>query len=283
MTSRPITGRSALIPTAILLAALLAVPAAALDLNGFLPQEGHGALALSYTSESYDHFWAGRTKVFNPGVGEVSTDTVSAWFTWGLSPDLAVVANAAYVDVDTDGLAGFEDSGFQDLAVLLEYRFASIAAGHARHDFLVAGGLRTPLSDYVANAPVSLGDGSTDALFRLVYHLEVGSFYFAQQVGFDRRGEDVPNGVPLFTEAGWTQGRLTFSGFYSRYLANGGTDIGDPGFTFPSNQEEFERIGAKVYGRVTDTVGLSLQGFTTLDGRNSGDSSGVSVGINFGF
>ncbi|MDY7094613.1 MAG: hypothetical protein SX243_16705 [Acidobacteriota bacterium] len=273
----------ALVFLALCLIVGLAPATSALDLNGFLPAPGEGTVALSYTTESYDEFWRGETKVSNPNVGEVSTDSFSLWATWGLAENLALVGTAAYVDVDSDGLAGFEDNGFQDISALLEYRFASFSQGSARHDFLVAGGIRTPLSSYEGNAPISLGDASTDVLIRLVYHGEVGGLYFSQQLGYDLRGDDVPDGFPLFTEVGYSFGRVTVNGFYSRYLSDDGTDIGEAGFTFPSNEEESERLGAKIYARVTPDLGLFVQGFTTLDGRNTGDASGVSVGGAFSF
>ena len=65
--------------------------------------------------------------------------------------------------------------------------------------------------------------------------------------------------------------------------SDGGTDIGDPGFTFPSNQEEYDRLGGKVYVRINDRFGLSFSGFSTLDGRNTGDSTGASLGFNYRF
>jgi hypothetical protein len=68
--------------------------------------------------------------------------------------------------------------------------------------------------------------------------------------------------------------------FYSSLRAEDGTDIMDPGFTFPSNEEEYDRIGGRVYGRITDHFGVSGAYFTNLDGRNTGDASGVSIGIN---
>ncbi len=110
--------------------------------------------------------------------------------------------------------------------------------------------------------------------------LDLNGFpYASQQVGFDSRGDDVPDSFPLYTEAGYTFGRVTGSLFYSRLIADGGTDIGDPGFTFPSNQEEYSRAGGKVYVRVGPRVGASASAFTTLDGRNTGDTTGGSLGL----
>lgn len=261
------------------LAGFLPSSAGALDINGFLPAQGGGDLAFSFTSEGYDEFWVGETKVSDPGVGEVDITSLSVWFQWGFTDDFALVGNAAYVDADSDGLGGFEDSGAQDLSLLLKYRFFSSGA----HSFVGAVGVRTPISDYEANLPVDLGDGTTDALLRLVYLFQHEAFYFSQQVGYDSRGEDAPDGIPLYTELGFTTGVLTWSGFYSQLIADDGTDIGDPGFTFPSNQDEYTRVGAKLYARLGDRWGLSVLGFTTLDGRNSGEIQGFSIGTNVRF
>lgn len=274
-------GRRAPAAPFVLLAASLLTPAAsALDLNGFLPAAGEGAAALSYSAESYDEFWRGDAKVPTPPpLGEVETTTASLWLRWGFTDRLAVVANVPYVEVEGDGTMGFEDDGVGDVEALLLFSALDRSSGTARHRLIAGVGGRTPASNYVADAPVSLGDGSTDLLVRVVYQLELASFYLSQQAGFDSRGDDVPDTFPLYTEAGYTWGRLTGSLFYSRLLADGGTDIGDPGFTFPSNEEEYSRAGGKVYVRFGERVGVAASAFTTLDGRNTGDATGGALGF----
>ena len=255
-----------------------ASPSLALDLNGFQPEAGRGDVALSYTFESYDEFWAGETKVSDPGVGEVETTSFTLWAQWGFTDDLAVVVNLPYVDADSDGLAGFGESDLQDLSALLRYRLVDVRGGTTRHSLVGAAGGRIPASGYVDNRPVDVGDGSNDVLVRLVYQFENGPFYFSQQVGYDLRGGDSPDGYPLYTELGYTFGRVTATGYYQNYIADGGSDIGDPGFTFTGNKDETTRVGGKLYARVSDRFGLSGLYFTTLDGRNSGEASGFSVG-----
>lgn len=269
--------------TALLLAAFT-LPAVASDLNGFMPQAGEATFALSYTVEGYDEFYMGDNLVSAPaGLGEVETMSLTAWFRYGITDDFAVSINAPYVDTEGDGLAGFEDSGLGDVTVLGYLRLAEWGGdGAARHSLTGAGGMRFE-TGYEGNAPVSLGDASNDMLFRIVYQVEAGNLYFSQQIGYDWRGGEVPNVLPLHTELGYTFGRTTVNAFYTNYNSDGGTDIGDPGFTFPSNQEDFERAGAKVYFRLGDTLGLTASAYTTLDGRNTGDSTGLSVGGVVGF
>ena len=277
MFARPLSwGRlCASAAAAVLAAAPSFGPSSALDVNGFLPAAGTGDVALSFTDEGYDEFWVGTTKVSDPGVGDVEIQSLSLWGRWGFTDRFAIVANLPYVDADSDGLGGFSDSGIQDLSALGLFRFVESGP----HSLVGGAGFRTALGDYEPNLPVDLGDGTDDALLRLVYQFNNGPFYISQQVGYDLRGGDAPDGFPFYTESGYTFGRVTVSGWYQHYEADGGTDIGDPGFTFPSNREEFQRLGAKVYARASNRWGFSVAGFTTLDGRNTGDTSGLSVGV----
>jgi hypothetical protein len=249
------------------------------DLNGFMRQKGKGDVALSYTAEHYDRFWAGTTEVHvdDAGLGRIRTRSLSIWLAYGFTDRFTLVADLPYVRAES-ATAPFEEKDLQDLTVLGLYRFGS-KGGRWRSDFIGAAGVRTRVSDYEANSPVDVGDGTTDALFRFVYQLTGPRFYVSQQIGFDRRNEDAPDGWPLYTETGWLAGPVTVSGFYSRLEARGGTDIGMSGFTFPSNQEEYRRVGAKVYGRVGKGIGLSAMYFTTLGGRNTGDTRGLSGGV----
>lgn len=263
----------------------LSSPALAADINGFLREKGHGDVAVSYTTESYDEFWMGETKVTTDAAGlgkDVKTRTEAVWLAYGVTDRLTFVANLPYVKAEGDVSAGLEQEGLQDLTFLGKYRLASFGS-KAKNTFVGGLGLRTIASNYEANLPVDIGDGTSDWLFRLVYQLEYRGFYVSQQVGFDLRGGDAPDGYPLFTEVGFTWGPVTYTGFYSRLTTQGGTDIGDPGFTFPSNKEEYERGGAKVFGRINDHLGLTAAAYKTFSGRNTGDSSGFSGGIDVRF
>lgn len=262
---------------------LLALPVAASDLDGFQPPAGKGDFALSLSLDSYDHFFVGSNRVESPAaLGEIDNTSWSLWWRHGLTDRLAVVASLPYVETEGDGTANFDESDPQDLAALLQYQVLSREA-RGRHSVVVGGGIRTPVANYSANLPVSVGDGTTDALLRVVYLYQWGRSYVSQQLGYDIRGEDAPDGFPLTTTVARMFGPATVSVMYQRYIADGGTDIGDPGFTFPSNKEQFERLWAKVYTRINDSLGLSAAAFTTLDGRNTGDSRGLSLGMVYSY
>ena len=267
-------------------ALLLCLPCSATlasEIDGFLPRAGQGTIAITYNQESYDEFWVGKTKVSEPMLGEIENTSTSLWLTYGWTDNLALVLSAAQVSSEADGPANLDESGLQDLAVLIKWRFWQSWQNEVHHGLVLGAGVRTPLDDYLANGPVSIGDETTDALLRLTYQLQKGRFYFSQQVGLDLRGGDAPDGFPLLTQAGWNFGKLTLSGAYYRYLADGGTDIGEAGFTFPSNQDETERLSAKLILQVNENWGVQAGAFQTLDGRNSGDAEGLFGGLIFSF
>jgi hypothetical protein len=235
-------------------------------------------VAVSFTGESYDSFWMGTQKVSDPGLGRVRTNSTAVFIQHGLTDRVTLQANLPYVNVRGDGLAGFAESGLQDISALLKVRL--VAGGSSTRSSLVLGaGMRTIASNYEANKPVDIGDGTADGLLRLVYLLQSGRFYWSQQAGFDVRGGEAPDGFPLYTELGLSLGSTTVSLLYSGYFAKGGTDIGDPGFTFPSNKDEFQRVGAKAFLRFSPNWGGVAHVFTTLAGRNAGDATGFGAGI----
>lgn len=252
--------------------------AGATDITGFLAPSGHGAVALGFTAESYDSFWVGTRKVSDPGLGRVRTNSTTVFVQHGLTERVTLQANLPYVNTRGDGLAGFSESGLQDLSALVKVRLAA-GGTRVRSSLVLGAGLRTIASNYEANKPVDIGDGTADALLRVVHLLQSGRFYWSQQIGFDVRGGEAPNGFPVYTELGYGFGRTSFALLYSGALASGGTDIGDPGFTFPSNKDEFHRVGVKLFTRLSPSWGVVGHAFTTVAGRNSGDSTGFGAGL----
>lgn len=261
-------------------------PSLAQGLNGFMPGAGRATIALSHTFESYENYWVGSRKIADPSLGQIETGDVSLWVDVGLCDDVALTANLAYVDVASDGPAPLAANGLQDRTFLLRYRFLSIdpAGAWLHHAFVAAAGYRAPAAAYEPNRIVALGDGTRDALFRIVYQIQAdvaGAPYLATEFGYDLRGEESPDNMELFGELGATYRRASLSVHASRSWADGGLDIGDPGFTFPGLKAETLRVGAKIYYRVTPALGIAVSGFVTPDGRNVGEATGTSTALVF--
>jgi hypothetical protein len=266
----------ALLPLALLFAS---GPAEA-QLNGFLPAAGRATVAISHTFESYENYWMGSTKVTDPSLGHIKTGSVALWIAMGLCERVALVANMAYVDAASDGLAPLAAQGLQDGTLLLRYRFLSLGQERLRHAFVAGAGYRAPLALYEPNRIVAIGDQTNDALFRLTYQIEtdlLDGAYLATELGYDLRNEDAPDGTSLSGEIGVTMGRISPSVVVCRTWADGGFDLGEPGFSFQGVGGESLRISGKAYARISPAFGFALSGFVTPDGRNVGEASGVST------
>ena len=276
--------RSKIVPALILFIPWVFASSAARaqGLNGFLPGAHRATIAVSHTLESYDEYWMGSTKVSDATLGEIETGSVSLYVDVGLLEDLAVTANFAYVDVASNGSAPLVDRGLQDRTFLLRYRFLSLAHSQFQHSFVAGAGLRAPMAPYEPNRVVALGDETQDALFRFVYQIQadvLDGAFLASEFGYDAREDDTPDGMSLFGELGVTIGRASPSLTICRTWADGGFDIGDPGFTFPGLGAESLRVGGKLYFRVSDSFGLAVSGFATPDGRNVGQAMGTSTAL----
>jgi hypothetical protein len=258
-------------------------PAAhAQGLNGFLPGKDNATIAVSHTFESYDKYWVGTELITDPTLGEIETGSFSLYADVGLLEDLAINANFAYVDVASTGPAPLSDTGLQDRTFLLRYRFLKLGGYGLEHVFVAGAGLRAPMAPYEPNAVVALGDETHDALFRMIYQLQFGVLdggYVSGEFGYDIREDETPDQTSVYGEAGVTIGRFSPSFAIYRNWADGGFDIGDPGFRFPELDAETFRIGGKLYYRVSSSFGIAVSGFTTPDGQNVGQANGISTGL----
>lgn len=275
----------AVAPAALAFSALLAPPgspALAQGLNGFMPGAGHANFAVSHTLESYDAYWVGDRLIGDPALGRVETGSLSLWFDLGFTEDFALTGSLAYVDVSSEAMPVRTANGLQDRTLLARYRFASLENAGWHHRFVAAAGVRAPASPYERNATVALGDGTHDGLFRLVYHVQADflwNAYLATELGYDLREADSPHGMSVHGELGAGSGPLWLAGTLTRTWADGGSDIGDTGFTYPGLGGETLRVGAKVFVRASSTLGFAAAGFATLDGRNTGEALGTSTSL----
>ncbi len=228
--------RAILVPLVLFASSIAPGHVHAQGLNGFLPSPGHATVALSHTFESYDEYWEGGVLISDPTLGKVETGTMSLWIDIGLLENLALAANLAYVGSASDGPTPQREEGLQDRTFHLRYRFLSLEGDSFNHRFLASAGYRAPLAPYDPNRFVSIGDNTNDALFRLIYQLEMPNLlgaYLSTEFGYDIRNELAPDGMSFYGELGATYGKTTAGIGVLRTLADGGDDLGQPTFSFP--------------------------------------------------
>ena len=271
-----------LVSTVAAAVVVAATSASAQGDNGFLRGAGKTDVALTYTSESYDHFWVGNQRVKDPGVGEITRESLSLYVAHGLTDDMDVVMAAAYVDAENDGFGAFDDERqLQDLSLGVKWRAGGSDLLGGRLSYLLAPSVKVPMTHYESNNPTAIGDGQVDVRARGILHYQSpNGFFAAVETGFDYRAEGPPNETLVNVSLGQTFfNRVTVSPFLTITNSIHGKNIGQD--DFPAVEEDIERLGVSLYGRVNDQVGVTLGWKNTLDGRNTGDLTGWWLGVVF--
>jgi len=262
------------------LTAALAIPPRALAQgdSGFLRGQGNLDFSVAYGVDTYDRFWIGSESVEDAPFGRVSRHTVNAYAAYGLRDDMDLAFNASYVYVETDEVFDSEKD-LQDLFIQFKWRVYSKEFGSGAFNMLLAPALKAPMTSYEDNAVPALGDGQFDLRLRTVLqcHFHNGGF-LALDTGYDVRDKEPANEWPFHLTGGFTfAGSFTLSGFYSYLDSLDGYDIG--GGPFPGVEEDYDRLGAGAYYRLSDSLGLTANVWTTPSGKNTGDVDGASLGV----
>jgi hypothetical protein len=246
--------------------------------SGFLRGKGALDLALSYSEDTYDSFWVGSDRVTDAPFGEVTRTTINLYAAYGLSQQTDLVVGLSHVGSETDAVFDSE-SELQDFTMHLKWRAFGEELGQGRLNLLLSPGIKVPVSDYENDAVPAIGDGQTDLRLRgIAQYVWNSGAYIALETGYDIRFEDTPNEIPIHLTAGATFfDHVTVSAFISNISSQGGYDIGEG--PFYGVEEEYTRYGSSVYLRVQPRFGISLSGWATSAGKNTGDVTGFSFGL----
>lgn len=268
-------------------------------LGGFMNGKGKGSVALSYTAESYDNVFlvpndAEGVPVFN----EVEVNSVSLFGTYGISDRLDIVAALPYISATGNASQGVLDelgfenerSSIQDLSVFVCYNPLSLDIGEHSLNFMLGGGLSTPLGAYevdeglqsilaIGNRATSL-NGLAMAQFRTASGL-----FLTTQAGYSLRNGEVPNAVLGEIKAGYAGAHFYVDAWYAGQISTSGVNILGEGFTgfFPATDVSFSRAGITLFAPLGGGFGLSASASRYLDGRNVGESTGFSGAVTYSF
>jgi len=245
--------------------------------SGFLRGKGNLDLAISYTEDAYDSFWVGSNRVVDAPFGEVTRSAANLYGAYGLTDKIDLVSSLSYVRSETEAVFETEED-LQDLFLQVKWKAFSKDFAGGTFNFLLGPAIKVPVSHYEDNAVPALGDGQVDLRFRTIFqYVTKGGSFFALDTGYDFRFEETPNEVPIHLTCGHTfWNKVTVGAFISNISSQGGYDIGEG--PFYGVEEEYTRYGFQLYFRLRDKFGLSVTGWTTSDGLNTGDVDGFSLG-----
>jgi hypothetical protein len=245
--------------------------------SGFLRGRGKLDFSINVGQDSYDRFWIGSEPIEDAPFGRVDRNTVNLNIAYGLRDNIDITAGVSYVSVSTDAIFDREQD-IQDFYAQLKWRFFSKDYANGRLNLLAEPGFKSPTSHYQDDNVNAIGDGQFDIRLRgVAQYLFNNGAYLALETGYDFRLDVTPDEIPVHISGGFTINRLTLTGFYTNISCTSGYDIMEG--PFPGLEDEYERTGVGVYCRVTDYFGITASGWTTLDGRNTGDVDGFSLGM----
>lgn len=255
--------------------------------DGFMKGKGHGSLVLSYSWEQYDQFYLGPDKRDAPPPygGQITTQSISLYGIVGLTDNLDLVANIPYITAKGEGVDTIDQqvNNLQDASLWLKWRPLQVEAGEGKLSFLAALGLAAPLSDYAANAVLSIGNHSTRIDGRLITHYQSGSGVFAElQAGYSIRSNEVPNATLLAAKLGYAG-----AGFYIDLWSEtqiSDSDAPDIGMVpFNETRVNYTQIGLNAFVPLSSSFGISAGVGQYVSGRNVGLATRVSGGIVYSF
>jgi hypothetical protein len=265
-----------------LLALAAASSAAAQGETGFLRGAGKLDVSTSYSFERYDEY-----ELENPTeeFEDAERQILGVYAALGVSDDLDLVFSAAHVRAeagDSNGapMTTFDDeSDLQDAALQAKWRAYERELGPGRFRWLLAPGVRFPLTDYedYEDNPLNgLGEGDVALLGRVIAHYDWRGAYAALETGYDVRTGKLDNEIPIHLSLGTTVGNVTFQGFLTNLYALGDTVSNN---RQSDERDGYVRLGLGSYVRVTEGFGLSLSVRFSDDGTN--DAQGFSIGTVF--
>jgi hypothetical protein len=277
-------------------------------IDGFMRGKGNTSAALSYSYEDYDTYFVGGTSTQNANLGTIATRSVTLFAGTGLTDKLDVLVNIPYIKATANQGYWQDQQGLQDGAIYLKYRPLHHTFGEiGEASVIVAGGLSTPLSRYIADAPVAIGHHSTNLDGRVLAQFKSKyGIFLAAQAGYIRRSNtkldrdatdipptqqgyyyghktQVPDALDYSAKLGYA-GAIYADAWINRQNARGGTNIG-PGVPFPSNGVSYTRAGFSLFSQLPfyKAAGLGFGSSYTLNGKNVGKATRYSASLTYNF
>ena len=274
--------------------------------DGFMKGKGNSSIALSYSYESYDTYFVGGSSTQNANLGTIATRSISFYGVTGLTSKLDAIVSLPYIKASASDGYWQDQKGFQDGALYLKYSVFEKSLGNLGSlAVMAAGGISTPFSAYIGDAPVAIGHHSTNLDGRLISQFKTNyGFFVSAQAGYTRRSDvkldrdavpfpetngnggnpfynghtsHVPNSFDYSAKVGFASAVGYIDGWLHKQDAGEGTDIG-PGIPFPSNAISYTRTGFSIFFPLPfyQAIGLGGGSSFTLNGNNVGKATRYS-------
>ena len=243
-------------------------------IDGFYKGKNNGTAVLGSGFEAPKSYFAGTNKI------HLSRNLyyLNLYVAYGITENLDVNFSLPYLSSD-------EESNFQDVSLILKYRFFKSASENGNLELSLGTGFSTPVSDYNIGGLNDIGQQASVIETRAMVHYKLHSGWFTTlQSGFSFKFEETPNSLPLTFKAGKTSEMWYYDVYYDYQHSFGGIDY--RGTPRPQNFKElgvdYHKVGGTLYRTISENFGAALNFSYILDGRNTfqGPAYGMSIVYN---
>lgn len=271
------------------------------DIDGVMMEKNALCIGPMAGYSSWKNYWEGTLKRDNANLGTVSTTMYSIMGNYGITHKLNVMFGLPYLKTKASAgqLKGLK--GLQDLSFWVKWKPYSKKIGTGRLSLFAIGGFSFPASDYTADfLPMSIGLESKNLSLRAMADYQRGKLFATLSGTYVRRSNIKLDRTSYYTteihytnevkmpDAAAFNLRLGYrdKGAYAELIADnwttlGGFDITRNNMPFPSNRMNATRIAFNGKYPMPFMPELAVTGgaFTTVAGRNMGQSTGFNAGI----
>jgi Putative MetA-pathway of phenol degradation len=293
------------ITISIFLIAAVIGSSAQTDIDGLMMEKNALCIGPMAGYNSWKNYWEGTLKRDNLNLGTVSAATYSVMGNYGITNKLNVMFGLPYVKTKASAgqLSGMK--GLQDLSLWVKWKAYSKKIGGGRLSAFAIGGYSLPASDYTADfLPMSIGLESKNLSLRAMADYQrdkwfatiSGTYIRRSNIKIDRTAYyttemhysnevEMPDVASFNVRTGYRNKGMVLELFGDNRTTLGGFDITRNNMPFVSNKMNATGIGFNFKYPVPFKPNISLTGnvFTTIAGRNMGQSTGFNAGVFYVF
>lgn len=271
------------------------------DIDGIMMEKNALCIGPMAGYSSWTNYWEGTLKRENLNLGRVSNTQYSIMANYGITSKLNVMFGLPYVQTKASAGQMKGLNGFQDLSFWIKWKAVQRKWAGGRLSLFAIGGYSLPASGYTADIlPMSIGLESKNLSIRAMADYQRGKWFATLSGTYTRRSNiELDRTAYYTTEMHYSNevkmpdvagGNLRMGyrdkGAYAELILDnmttlGGFDITRNNMPFPSNRMNSTRIAFNGKYPMPFMPLLSITGgaFTTIAGRNMGQSTGFNAGI----
>lgn len=280
---------------------MMTVAGAQTDIDGVMMEKNAFCIGPMAGYSSWKNYWEGKLKRENLNLGTVSTTMYSIMGNYGITNKLNVLFGLPYVKTKASAgqLKGLK--GLQDLSFWIKWKAYSKKIGQGRLSLFAIGGYSLPVSGYTADfLPMSIGLESKNLSLRAMADYQRGVLFATLSGTYIRRSNikldrtayyttemhysnevEMPDAAAFNFRVGYRDKGAYAELILDNWTSLGGFDITRNNMPFPSNRMNATRIAFNGKYPMPFMPELSVTGgaFTTVAGRNMGQSTGFNAGV----